>query len=195
MKILFINTCVRENSRTKRLADYFLKEFSGDEITEVQPRKEGIAGLDEEMLKVRDQALLEKNYDHPVLAYAKQFKEADMIVIAAPYWDLSFPSALKNYIERICAVGMTFDYDEHGIPYGMCSAENLVYIQTAGGMVDNDAFGYGYIKALCENFFHIEKTFCFKAEGLDLPFNDPEELLKKAEEEIDSFLPDLKQNA
>ncbi len=27
--------------------------------------------------------------------YAKDFAESDIIVIAAPYWDLSFPSILK----------------------------------------------------------------------------------------------------
>ena len=61
--------------------------------------------------------------------------KADIIVIAAPYWDLSFPAQLKDYIERVNAVGVTFDYDQEGIPYGLCRAKKLVYITTAGGNI------------------------------------------------------------
>ncbi len=183
MKTLFINTCVRDDSRTLRLAEYYMKDLEG-EITMIEPVKEGLKGLDGEMLRIRDQALNEKDYDHPVLKYARQFAEADRIIIAAPYWDLSFPAALKNYIERINCVGVTFDYDEQGRPYGMCRAEKLVYITTAGGYIIDDAYGYGYVKALCDSFYQIGTTEYYKAEGLDLPGADIEEILKKTEEQM-----------
>lgn len=184
MKTLFVNTCVRKESRTLRLAEYYMKNPEG-EIIVIEPVREGLKGLDEEMLKVRDKALMEKDYDHPVLKYARQFAEADQIIIAAPYWDLSFPAALKNYIERINCVGVTFDYDEEGKPFGMCKAEKLVYVTTAGGYIIDDAFGYGYVKALCGSFYQIGATEYYKAEGLDLPGADIEAILKKTEEEMD----------
>lgn len=186
MNILFINCCVRKQSRTYRLAQHFLSRCSG-EITEVNPVKEEIRGLDEETLHIRDHALYENDLNHPVLKWAVQFAKADMAVIAAPYWDLSFPSSLKTYIERINCVGVTFAYDETGRPYGMCNAKKLVYITTAGGQIIDAAFGYGYIKALCANFYEIPETVCFKAENLDMPDVDIEAVLKQTEEEIDRY--------
>ena len=187
MKVLFINCCVRKESRTYRLAQHFLRQLPYG-ITEVNPVKENIRGLDEETLRVRDKALARQEFDHPALKWAVQFAAADMIVIAAPYWDLSFPASLKTYIERVNCVGVTFAYDETGRPYGMCQAEKLVYITTAGGTVIDDAYGYGYVRALCDNFYKIPETVYFKAENLDMPDTDTEAVLGETENEIDRYL-------
>lgn len=188
MTVLFINTCVRKESRTYRLASHFLSRWSDKDVTEVQPVEEGLYGLDRKMLQIRDEALAKKDLDHPVLKYAAQFAKADTILIAAPYWDLSFPAALKNYIERINCVGVTFDYNENGLPYGMCQAKRLVYISTAGGPVSDASFGYGYLKALCKNFYEIDQTVCFQAENLDMPFVNVEEELNKVKADMDAWI-------
>lgn len=188
MSVLFVNTCVRRNSRTYRLARYFLDRFHDQDIQEIDPQKEGLYGLDGKMLQIRDQALAEKDFSHPVLSYAVQFAKADTIVIAAPYWDLSFPAGLKNYIERVNCVGVTFDYDAEGKAFGLCHAKQLIYISTAGGSVKNAAYGYGYLKALCTDFYGIPETVCFQAENLDMPFADPEEELNKTERKMDEWL-------
>ena len=186
MTVLFIDTCVREESRTKRLAEHFLKHIN-DEISVIRPLDEGITGLDRETLMIRDKALAEKDFTHPVLQYAVQFSKADMIVVAAPYWDLSFPAQLKDYIERVNAVGVTFDYDEKGMPFGMCQAKKLVYITTAGGYIQDPSFGYEYIQALCRNFYQIPDTLMFAAEALDLPGTDVKKTLKMTMKEMDGW--------
>lgn len=61
----------------------------------------------------------------------KDFAEADEIVIGAPYWDLSFPAALKIYIEHAAVMGVTFHYTEEGRCEGLCRAKHLTYITTA----------------------------------------------------------------
>ena len=38
---------------------------------------------------------------------ARQFARAEIIVMAAPYWDLSFQAALKQYLEQVNVVGIT----------------------------------------------------------------------------------------
>jgi FMN-dependent NADH-azoreductase len=62
---------------------------------------ENIPPLNRELLKKREQLIGEGNINAPMLRLAKQFAEADEIVIAAPFWDLSFPSLLKIYITLI----------------------------------------------------------------------------------------------
>ena len=41
---------------------------------------------------------------------------ADTIVIAAPFWDFSFPAALKIYIENIYVTGIVSRYGSDGRP-------------------------------------------------------------------------------
>ena len=120
-----------------------------------------------------------------ILKYAKQFAEAERIVIAAPHWDLSFPASLKTYVEYICAIGVTFDYNEQGQPFGLCNAKELWFVTTAGGPILSDEPGFGYIQALCQRFFGIPKLHYIKAEGLDIVGADVEEILAEARRRID----------
>ena len=99
---------------------------------------------------------------------ARQFAAADEIVIAAPYWDLSFPAVLKQYIEQINVVGITFRYTPEGIPEGLCRASRLTYVMTAGGEFVPEEYGFGYMKALAESFYGIPEVQLIKAVGLDI---------------------------
>ena len=114
MSILFINACIRENSRTLVLAKNVMKDMSG-EIAEINLNLENIEPLDRELLEKREKLIGEGRLDDPMLRYAKQFAEADEIVIAAPFWDLSFPAKLKIYLEQIAVSGITFQY-KNGVP-------------------------------------------------------------------------------
>ena len=130
----------------------------------------------------------DKNYSHPMFKYAKQFANADIILISAPYWDLSFPAILKTYIENINVNGITFSYSEKGYPVSLCKAKKLIYITTSGGPIISEDFGFGYIKSLAENFYGINDTHYIKAEGLDIRGVNIQEILKKAKKEIEKYL-------
>jgi FMN-dependent NADH-azoreductase len=183
MTVLFIDTCVREESRTKRLADYFLKHIN-DEISVIRPLDEGISGLDRETLNIRDKALAEKDFTHPVLQYAVQFAKADMIVIAAPYWDLMFPAVVKTYFENITVSGITFRYSDQGRPVSLCRAKELHYVTTSGGFIGENDFGFSYVQALARNFFGIAQIHRYTAEGLDIFGADVEKIMCEAKAAI-----------
>lgn len=185
MNILFVNACVREGSRTKRLADHLLVSMEGD-ITEVCLENERIQPLDRESLARRDVLVSNGELEDSMLRYARQFAEADAIVIAAPYWDLAFPALLKIYLEAATVSGVTFCYSEDGTPKSLCKAKKLIYVTTAGGPIFAD-FGYSYVRTMAEGFFGIEETVCFKAENLDVIGMDTEKILRVAEGEIDKY--------
>lgn len=113
-KVLFINACVRPESRTCRLAREVLKRLPG-EPEELRLYEEPIEPLDQETLEKRTELVARGDYRDPQFRYAKQFAQAADIVVAAPYWDLSFPSILKVYLEQICVTGLTFQYTPEGI--------------------------------------------------------------------------------
>ncbi len=177
-KILFINACIRPESRTLRLAKHLLSRLDG-EIQEVNLEIESIPALNTASLKYRQELLAAEKFDDPMLKYARQFKEADVIVIAAPYYDLSFPSSLKNYLEAICCVGLTFYYDENEVAQTQTKARKLYYVSTGGGIL-NKQFGFEYVKALVGEFFHIFDVRGFFAEKLDLLGGDPEKIMRDA---------------
>ena len=183
MPILFINACVRPQSRTRRIAEYLLDRLSGETET-LTLEREPIAPLDNALLERRTALLEQGRFDDPMLRYARQFAQADEIVIAAPYWDLSFPAILKQYFEQINILGVTFQYTPQGEPQGLCRAKQLFYLTTAGGCFVPEEYGFGYVKALARSFYGIPEVQLFQAAGLDIEGADPERLLARTMEQI-----------
>lgn len=181
--VLLINACVRKGSRTKRLADALLAERR-EQLKEVRLDAVRFPVVDEAFLARRDRLILAGAFDDPAFALARQFAQADEIVVAAPFWDLSFPAVLKQYFEQIAVIGVTFRYTPEGVPIGLCRAKRLTYVTTAGGTFFPEAYGFGYVKALAENFYGIHDVRLIKATGLDLDGADVEKLLKAAEAEM-----------
>lgn len=125
-------------------------------------------------------AQIEKqNYNDRIFKLSKQFAQADLILISAPYWDGQFPAILKIYIENIYATGIVSEYDETGRPRGLCKAGKLYYVTTAGGRY-NSKFSFDYLDYLVKNMFGIKETELICAEYLDIEGNDAEQILSEA---------------
>lgn len=177
--ILFVNACVRKQSRTLRLAKRLLGDFN-DTVKEVRLEEVQFPVVDEEFIGRREALKNAGNYDDPMFDLGKDFASADTIVIAAPYYDLSFPAMLKQYFEQINVLGLTFTYSESGMPKGLCKAKSLYYITTAGGPIISDDYGFGYVKTLANTFYGIEEVYQIKAEGLDIVGADVDKILNGA---------------
>lgn len=186
MKTLFIDACPRTHSRTRKLAQVLLQKLSG-ELEHLVLANEQFPDLDEQGIIHRTEDCRTGNFSDAKYEYAKRFADADNIVIAAPFWDLSFPASLKKYIETISVVGITFRYSEEGVPVGLCKAKKLIYVTTAGGRILNDEFGYGYIKALATGMYGIPECVMYKAENLDVYGNDADQIIKTAAEAIENM--------
>ena len=181
--VLFINACVRGNSRTKRIADYLLSLLN-EEVVELKLSDIEFPAVDEDFLAERDRLISEGDFNNPMFNLARQFAEADKIVIVAPYWDLSFPAVLKQYFEQINVVGITFSYSEDGVPVGLCKASKLYYVTTAGGDYVPEEDGYGYVKALANGFYGISDVELIKADGLDIVGADEAKIIQECMEKI-----------
>ena len=185
-QILFINACPREGSRTLELARHLLTKLDGT-VEELALFEENLLPLNGKTLALRDKMTANQNFDHPIFKYAKQFAKADTIVLAAPFWDLSFPSAVKIWLEYVMAKEITFRYTEEGFPFGLCKAKKLFYISTAGGPVLPAHMGFSYVDGLAKSYFGIPETVLFSAENLDVVGADTAAILSKAKEEIDNY--------
>ncbi len=176
MKLLYIDCCITlrgPESRTRALAEAFLAAFR-----ETHPAAE-VETVALESLDIRPyllpalrerEALAEAgDFTGPVFALARQFHRADKIVVAAPFWDLSFPSILRVYIEHISACGLTYHYEADGC-HGDCRGERLAYLTAGGDFEKPDSLGVLYWRQLAA-MFGIPRFDCVFAGGLDV---DPE---------------------
>lgn len=182
MSILFVNSCIRKDSRTKVLCDTLLSTYQ-EKAEELDLQNMGLQPLTEKQLQERETLIKAGKLENPLFAPAHQFAAADSIIIGAPYYDLQFPALLKIYLENICVCGISFRYSESGRPLGLCRAKELIYVTTAGGYIGENNFGYNYIKGLA-HMLGIENTRMICAEGLDVWNQDIAAIMEKAKKQI-----------
>lgn len=79
----------------------------------------------------------EQDEAHKIVKLTDQFKEADMYVIAAPMWSLSFPAPLKEYIDCIVMDGKTISIGDDKLE-GLLKDKprGMVYIQSSGANIN-----------------------------------------------------------
>ncbi|MGN1399666.1 MAG: NAD(P)H-dependent oxidoreductase [Erysipelotrichaceae bacterium] len=183
MSILFVNSTLRDDSRTLLLANKYLERLD-DEIIRLDLAKCKVEPLNNKSLAKYLKDVPQKNFADKMYDYAKQFAESEVIVIAAPFYNFSFPAVLHDYLEMVCCQGVTFDLDQNGNYVSLCKAKKLIYITTAGGYIPEEDHAFGYIEQLCQQFFKIADVRYIKADGIDLVGNDCDKILADA---IDDF--------
>ena len=181
---LYIDCCIRgEQSRTKRLAEAFLAVYGAREdvaLTRLTLMDEPLIPFSNGFFWQREGLLERGELDHPRFRYAHQFQQAQRIIIAAPFWDLSFPALLKVYIENLCVQGITFDCGETGT-YGVCRAEKMLLLTSRGGALEGSPMDNGtkYLSDMA-TFFGIPHFTHVAADGLDLGREPVEAILNRA---------------
>ena len=122
-KLVYIDACIRdEESRTKRIAAPLIEELKKKYIVKTFV-------INDLKLDIVQKELINKrlNGDIPeyVLEWANTIKDAKRIVIAAPFWDMSIPAALKVFIELCSILNVTFNSDDKTC-FGNCKSEKLL---------------------------------------------------------------------
>lgn len=185
--LLLINACVRgKDSRTLQLCERLLESIKeankkdlAFHIEEIRLSTENLLPLNYERLQRRDELLANGLLSDTMFDYANAVAQADMLVIAAPYWDMSFPSTLKIFFEAASVVGITFAYAEDGTPVGLCQAQDMYYVTTSGGYIGECNFGFEYVNALCK-LYGVEHSHFVSAQGLDMEGADVEAIMAQA---------------
>lgn len=190
--LLFIDSAVRspELSRTTRLCEAYLAVFRRVhpeyDIQHIRLMDEHFSVTTWEEVQERENPVVCSKADHPLLRHARRFASADRILIGAPYWDLSFPAILKQYLEKVCVLNIVFKYAETGI-VPCCRAQRMTYLTACGGKIPAQTFGAGYLKGLCETLFGIHDFEWEGAELLDIAGNDPEQIMAAAKKRVEKL--------
>lgn len=169
MSILFVNACMREGSRTLRLAKELLSKANTQDVTEVRIGSNSVNALNDESIVMYMDGVAQGDYRDSMFGPAKQFANADEVLIAAPIWNYGIPARLHDYLELVCSQGVTFDVDAQGRYVSLCNAKRLTFVTTAGGPLprnEND-HAFGYIRTLATEFWHVPIIRCVYADSLD----------------------------
>lgn len=128
-KLLYIDACIRnKESRTKRIATPIIEALKERYDMDTLVLNElDLEIVKEELIKNRNSGKI----DETVMLWAEMVRDADRIVIAAPFWDMSFPAALKVFFELCSIFDVTFKSDDKTC-FGNCRAEKMLYITTRG---------------------------------------------------------------
>ena len=147
-KLLYIDACIRdEESRTKRIATPIVEALKEKyDVQTLVINDLDLAIVQKELITKRMNGYIEPQ----VMMWAESVRDADRIVIAAPFWDMSIPAALKNFLELCSIFDVTFKCDDKTC-YGNCKSEKTLYITTRGMDIDTGDVldqGTSYLKAL-----------------------------------------------
>lgn len=151
------------------------------------------------MIKEEDFSKLETKQQeeaHKIVKLTDQFKEADMYVIAAPMWSLSFPAPLKEYIDCVVMDGKTISIKEDKIE-GLLNDKlrGMVYIQSSGAhipwimrMVLNK--GLNYVKDIMGTI-GIKRFEELLVDGTGFTEEEKNEAVEKAIGKIDNVIDEV----
>jgi FMN-dependent NADH-azoreductase len=153
-KLLYItvNSKPESLSASKTVGRAFVNRFIDEhpdfKVEELDLYKEHIPRLEYEYFESRNcvvneeaaKKLPEKEQKEirKIAELCDQFVEAEVYVIAAPMWSLSFPAPFKEYIDCIVQVHKTITFPEKGEkPEGLLKDKprTAVYIQSSGGNI------------------------------------------------------------
>ena len=182
MKLVVINACVRQaDSRTLRIAEPVIKALAEryETIRYDLPEMESIVPLTPALFAERGNGIIPSW----ALEAAKAIAAADCILIAAPFWDMSFPAVLKCFFDLTSLFDITFT-DNGKTCAGLCKAPKVLYITTRGMDIstgDPREQATPYLRAI-GSLWNLGEITTIAATNMD--YSTPEEIERKIEAAI-----------
>ena len=142
--------------------DKFMFNYEGEKLTEKEQRD-----------KIRQKEIL------------NQWKSADAVFIYMPLHNFNVVSKFKDYVDNIVIVNETFKCEEESLIGLDKNNRQITFVITSGGEFDkhiqytNLDFTVQYVRGIF-SVLGIDKVKVIRVEGLDLVFNDKEQIVKEA---------------
>lgn len=174
--LVYINACIRTNeSRTLRIATPIVHALSQRyEVDTINLVNEPVPALTVGSYRYR----MSHGPTNIAEAQANMIAQAHRIVIAAPFWDMSFPANLKCFIEQVSLFNITFT-DNGSTCVGLCKKPKVLFLTTRGMDIstgDKLEQATPYLKAIGK-LWGLGKLTTIAAQNMD--YSTPEEVEAK----------------
>lgn len=148
-KIVYINCCIRGNdSRTLKIAQPIIQDIRKyAEVVEINLAELDLKPYNKALYSEKANGYIEQRY----IEYSKLVADSDGLIIAAPFWDMSFPSQLKTFLEGISLFDVMFISDDKQC-IGIAKCPFMLLITTRGMNIPQGnelEQATPYLKALC----------------------------------------------
>ncbi|EIZ1367663.1 FMN-dependent NADH-azoreductase [Vibrio parahaemolyticus] len=131
------SSILADYSQSNKLVEDFIKNVDQDKLTVRDLAANPLPVLDfavatalraTEDLSQEQQAVVDLSD-----TLVEEVKAADTLVIAAPMYNFTIPTQLKNWIDLIARAGVTFKYTENGVQ-GLIEGKKAIVVTTRGGI-------------------------------------------------------------
>lgn len=126
-----------DNSQSNKLVEEFIKNVAQDKLTVRDLAANPLPVLDLTVATaLRSTGDLSQEQQQVVElsdSLIEEVKAADTLVIAAPMYNFTIPTQLKNWIDLIARAGVTFKYTENGVQ-GLFENKKAIVVTTRGGI-------------------------------------------------------------
>ncbi|MCG7497143.1 FMN-dependent NADH-azoreductase [Vibrio sp. Of7-15] len=180
-----------EYSQSTKLIDHFVSTLGNQTITTRDLAADALPVLDGEIatgLRGGDE-LSQRQQDAITLSdtLIEEVKANDTIVIAAPMYNFTIPTQLKNWFDLIARAGVTFTYTEQG-PVGLLTGKKAIIVTTRGGMHkdSNNDHIVPYLKTIL-GFVGITDVEFVYGEALAMGPEMAEKALAEAKTQLDAI--------
>ena len=104
-KLIVVDACMHEGSRTRKIMEPVVAELSKRYSVEtIVLEADSYPVVGKKILEERSSGYVPSG----IVETARKIAMADRLVIAAPFWDMSYPSALKVFFENMSLFNITF---------------------------------------------------------------------------------------
>ncbi|WP_346894653.1 FMN-dependent NADH-azoreductase [Clostridium sp. UBA7503] len=214
-KLLYIivNSKPEELSASKTVGRTFVNKFLENHkdfiLEELDLYQCHIPRLEYEYFEKRNCMIKEEDFSklnekqqgevHKIVKLVDQFKEADLYVIAAPMWSLSFPAPLKEYIDCIVMDGKTINISENKME-GLLNDKPraMVYIQSSGAPIPwmlRSIFNKGLdnVRDIMK-YIGIKKFEELLVDGTGFTEEERREAIEEANKEVNKLIEEIWKN-
>ncbi|WGY46909.1 FMN-dependent NADH-azoreductase [Vibrio sp. ABG19] len=180
-----------EYSQSSKLLDAYLTKFDQNELTVRDLAAEPLPVLDFAVATALRSSEDLSEEQQAVVALSDtliaEVNAADTLVIAAPMYNFTIPTQLKNWIDLIARAGVTFKYTESGV-VGLFENKKAVVITTRGGIHKDSATDVvtPYLKTVL-GFVGISEVEFVYAEALNMGEEPAAKGIEAAKSQLDAI--------
>ena len=183
-RAIVIDACMHEGSRTRKILEPVVEELSKRySVEKIVLEADSYPVVGKKILNERSSGYVPPE----IVETAKRIASAERLVIAAPFWDMSYPSALKVFFENMSLFNITFANNGKEFT-GLCKCEKVLYITTRGmNIKTGEALEQAtpYIRAL-SRLWGLGELTVIAEENMD--YSTPEQIELKIRDGIEKGL-------
>jgi FMN-dependent NADH-azoreductase len=196
MTILHINSSARLDDSSTRIIGQYLVDALGEHVVSRDLGRHPLLPISaEDLLGVQSSSDSPRESLQAQLAVSGQLidelNNADTLVLGAPMYNFGIAASLKQWIDAICRVGVSFKYTAQG-PQGLLDVKRVFIITATGGTPVGSEIDFvsGYLAHICR-FLGINEVFHISASGSK---GTPEQVIAQAKQQVDELVSSLPNN-